>query len=35
MLTPAGLIYTAGLWAGGRAEALLDELRPARCSSGR
>jgi drug/metabolite transporter (DMT)-like permease len=28
MLTPAGLIYTAGLWAGGRAEALRDELRP-------
>ena len=28
MLTPAGLVYAAGLLAGGRAEALRDELRP-------
>jgi drug/metabolite transporter (DMT)-like permease len=28
MLTPAGIVYTAGLWATGRAEALREELRP-------
>ena len=28
MLTPAGLAYTAALWAGGRRQALRAELRP-------